>query len=113
MSPLPDKKPIPAELAAKLEAAGIWQFVNAACYGVFVRKGCMIVAQRDPDTGAYKSMGSAGYPLEGVGVAYLQWQDDKPFLYHKDCGLVPATEEQLATLRSFSADLKAVLGLNE
>jgi hypothetical protein len=113
MSPIPPKKPVPEELTARLRAAGIWQMVNAAYYGVFVREGCMVVAQRNPNTGAYTSMGSSGYPLEGVGVAYLQWDGDRPFLYHKDCGAVPATEEQVETLRKFSADVKAALGLEE
>jgi hypothetical protein len=113
VSPIPEKKPVPEELTARLQAAGIWQMVNAAYYGVFVREGCLVVAQRNPDTGAYTSIGSSGYPLEGVGVAFLQWQGDQPFLYHKDCGAVPATPEQLATLRKFSADVKAALGLEE
>jgi hypothetical protein len=113
VSPIPEKKPVPEELTARLQAAGIWQMVNAAYYGVFVRDGCMVVAQRNPDTGAYTSLGSSGYPLEGVGVAYLQWQGDQPFLYHKDCGAVPASPEQLATLRKFSADVKAALSLEE
>ena len=111
MSPIPPKIPVPEELTARLHAAGIWQMVNAACYGVFVREGCMVVAQRNPDTGEYTSMGSSGYPLEGVGVAYLQWQGDQAFLYHQACGAVPATPEQLETLRRFSADVGAALGL--
>ena len=111
MSPIPEKKPVPEEIATRLKAVGIWQFVNAAFYGVFVRDGCMVIAQRDPDTGGYTSLGSSGYPLKDVGVAYLQVQDGQAFLYHKDCGAVPATEEQVETLRKFSADVKAALGL--
>jgi hypothetical protein len=72
-----------------------------------------VVVKRNPDTGAYVSMGSSGYPLEGVGVAYLQWDGDRPFLYHKNCGAVPATPEQVETLRKFSADVKAALRLEE
>ncbi len=113
MSPIPPKQPVPEELTARLTAAGIWQMVNAACYGVFVREGCVVVAQRDPDTGVYTSLGSSGYPLEGVGLAFLQWDGDRVFLYHKDCGAVQATEEQVETLRKFSADVTAALGLEQ
>jgi hypothetical protein len=83
---------------------------NAAFYGVFVRDGCLVVAQRNPETGEYNSLGSVGYPLP-KGLAFLQWRDDRPFLYHKECGAVPATPEQLAAIRKFSADVKAALGL--
>ena len=113
MFTIPEKKPVPEELTARLQAAGIWQMVNAAYYGVFVRDGCMVVAQRNPDTGVYTSMGNSGYPLPGVGVAHLQWQGDQPFLCRKDFDPVPATAEQLETLRKFSADVKAALGLEE
>ena len=113
MSPIPPRKPVPEELTARLQAAGIWQMANAAYYGVFVREGCMVVAKRDPGTGVYTSLGSSGYPLEGVGVAYLQWDGDQPFLFHKDCGMVPATPEQVETLRKFSADVTAALGLEQ
>jgi hypothetical protein len=85
--------------------------VNAAYYGVFVRNGCLVVAQRNPNTGEYTSLGSAGYPLEGYGVAYVQYQGDQPFLYHKDSGPVPATPEQLETIRQFHDDVEAALGL--
>ncbi len=111
MSPVPPSKPLPSEITARLEATGVWQMVNAAHYGVFVRSGCMVVAQRDPDTGEYTSLGSAGYSLEGVGVAFLQWKDDIPYLYRKDFEPVPATPEQMETLRQFSADVKNALGL--
>jgi hypothetical protein len=111
VSPIPPKKPVPEELTARLQAAGIWQMVNAAYYGVFVREGCLVVVKRDPGTGNYTSMGNSGYPLEGVGVAYLQWDGDTPFLFHKDCGAVPATPEQVEILRKFSADVGAALGL--
>jgi len=111
VSPIPPKKPVPEELTARLQAAGIWQMVNAAYYGVFVRDGCMVVAHRNPDTGVYTSLDGAGYPLEGVGVAHLQWDGDRPMLYHQVCGAVPATPEQLETLRKFSADVQAALGL--
>jgi len=104
---------VPEELTARLQAAGIWQMVNAAFYGVFVREGCLVVVQRNPDTGVYTSMGSPGYPLENVGMAFLQWDGDRPFLFHKDCGAVPATPEQVATLRKFSADVGAALGLEQ
>jgi hypothetical protein len=98
-------------MAARLEAAGVRQMVNAAYYGVFVRNGCMVVAQRNPDTGQYTSLGSAGYSVEGVGVAFLQWKDEKPYLFRKDFDPLPATPEQLEILRQFSADVKAAIGV--
>jgi hypothetical protein len=111
VSPIPPSKPLPSEITARLESVGVWQMVNAAYYGVFVRNGCMVVAQRNPDTGEYTSMGSAGYSVEGIGVAFLQWKDDTPYLYRKDFDPVPATPEQLETLRQFSSDVKNALGL--
>ena len=113
MSPLPPTKSVPEEITARLKAVGVWQMVNAACYGVFVRSGCMVVAQRNPDTGEYISLGSAGYSLEGMGVAFLQWKDEKPYLFRKDFDPVPATPEQLETLRNFSKDVKGALGVPE
>ena len=111
VSPLPPTQPVSDELKARLDALGIWQMVNAAYYGVFVRKGCMVIAQRDPGSGEYTSMGSAAYSLEGIGMSFLQWKDDKPYLYRKDYDPVPATPEQLEILRKFSADVKSALGL--
>ena len=113
MSPIPPTKPVAQEITERLQAVGIWQMVNAAYYGVFVRDGCMVVAQRNPDTGAYTSLGSAGYSLEGIGMAFLLWKDEQPYLYRKDFEPVPATPEHLEMLRKFSADVKAAIGLQE
>jgi len=113
VSPLPPTKPVSAELTERLKAAGIWQMVNAAYYGVFVRNGCMVIAQRNADTGEYTSLGSAGYPLEGVGVAFLEWKDDQPYLTRKDHDPVLATPEQLKTLRKFAQDVRMALGMPE
>ena len=111
MSPLPPTKPVADEITTRLKAVDVWQMVNAACYGVFVRSGCMVVAQRNPGSGEYVSLGSAGCSLEGMGIAFLQWKDEKPYLVRKDFDPVPATPEQLETLRKFSKDVQNALGL--
>ena len=113
MSPLPPKQPVPEELTERLKAAGIWQMVDSTCYGVFVRDGCMVVAQREPVSGAFTSVGSVASNVPGVGMAYLQWQDNQPFLYRKEFGLTPASEEQLAAIRQFSIDVRHALRLEE
>ncbi len=111
MSPLPPTQPVRSDITARLEALGIWQMVNAAYYGVFVRSGCMVIAQRNPDTGEYTSIGSAAYSLDGIGMAFLQWKGEQPYLYRKDYDPVPATPEHLEKLRQFSADVRSALGL--
>jgi hypothetical protein len=110
--PLPERQPVPEEVTAQLQAMGIWQMVNAACYGVFVREGCMAVVQRNAGTGAYISIGSTGYSLES-GVAFLVWQDGEPYLTRKGNDPVPATPEQVAIIRKFAADVESALGLKE
>jgi hypothetical protein len=113
MSPLPPKQAVPDEIQQRLKALGIYQMVNAAFYGVFFRDGCMVIAQREPNSGMYYSIGSAGYNVDGVGVSFLVWDGDTPYLVRKDCDRVPATKEHLAILSKFSADIKAALGLEE
>ena len=53
------------------------------------------------------SIGSSGIMTE-QGVAYLMWRDGAPVLVGKGMD-VPATAEQVETLRAFSEDLKALI----
>jgi hypothetical protein len=89
------------EVAARLEALHIQSFATEKGYTFFTRENCAAIGRGD-------SLGSSGMMTE-AGLAYLTWQDGRPFLAAHGGNAVPASPEQVEVLRRFSEDLKAAL----
>ena len=95
------------ELAARLAALGIELAAEGKAYSMFTRGNCLALVQHSQ--AVYTGIGSSGIVTES-GVAYLVWRDERPVLVGKGLEL-PADAAQVESLRHFSADLKAALGL--
>jgi hypothetical protein len=93
------------ETIARLREREI-QVVETASYYLLLRGDCIALLERTP-AGA-GSLGSTGI-LTPNGLAYLVAGEGGDLLAAKG-SLVPATPEQSAAIRAFSADLKSLLG---
>ena len=97
------------EIAARLKSLDIWVMAEGAYYCLFVRDGCLAMVPRSEDFAGFSTAGSTGMSLD-EGLAYLVWREEKPFLVGQGFE-VPASPEQVASIRRFSADLQTALGL--
>jgi hypothetical protein len=89
----------------RLAAAGIRLLLGSDTYCVFERDGFAAVVPRSPDR--LNAPGAAGLLTER-GLAPLIWRGGVPSFVVKDLETA-ATPEQVASLRTFSADLEAAL----
>jgi hypothetical protein len=78
--------------------------VEGGAYSLYIRDNC--VAMVAGTAGANR--GSTGLMTEDRGLAYLVWREGQPYLAAKG-GEIPATPEQVETLRKFSQDLDSAL----
>lgn len=85
--------------------SGIQLLSESRSHYLFARGDLAALVERIPS--GYGSIGSTGVWTER-GLAYLVWRDGEAFLVGKGFEL-RATEEQVAAVRQFSEDLKAVL----
>ncbi len=93
-----------AETQEKIKAAGIQVLTpEARAHVLLLRDRCMAVY--DTGTG---TLGSTGIFVEGA-LAYLVWQDERPFLVAKGNRRIAAPDE-VTELRRFSEDLKQAIG---
>ena len=88
-----------------LGKTGIELLAETRSHYIFARGNLMALVERK--AGGYGSVGSTGILIER-GLAYLVWRDGRAFLAGKGFEQA-ATEEQVAEVRGFSEDLKAVL----
>jgi hypothetical protein len=88
-----------------LEASGIQLLTETQAYAMFARDNLVALVERTAK--GYGSIGGTGILTER-GLAYLIWRDGQASLAGKGFEQ-PATEEQVAAVRKFSEDLKAVL----
>jgi hypothetical protein len=84
---------------SRLEELGIRKVVEGPAVSLYVRGNCLAAVGQ--------SQGSTGLLTES-GLAYLVWKGDAAFLASKGAEL-PATPEQVAEIRRFTADLKDAL----
>ena len=89
------------QLAARLEAANIQSFATEKGYTFYTRDNCAAIGREG-------SLGSSGM-MTDAGLSYLTWRDGQPFLAAHGGNAIPASPEQVETLRRFSEDLKAAL----
>jgi hypothetical protein len=90
------------EIAARLEALHIQSFATEKGYTLFTRENCAAI-------GHGVSLGSSGI-MTDAGLAYLTWREGQPYLTTHGGSAVPASAEQVDTLRRFSDDLKSAVG---
>ena len=88
-----------------LGSTGIQLLSETRAYAMFARDNLLALVERTAE--GYGSIGSTGIFTER-GLAYLIWRDGQTFLAGKGFEQA-ATEEQVAMVRRFSEDLKAVL----
>ena len=88
-----------------LGSSGIQLVSETRSYCMFARDNLVALVERT--AAGYGSIGGTGILTER-GLAYLIWRDGQAFLAGKGFEQA-ATEEQVAMMRSFSEDLKAVL----
>jgi hypothetical protein len=89
------------EIAARLQSCNISFFDSEKGYSFLIRENCMAIL-----SGA--SLGSSAIATDS-GFAFLVWRDGQPRLAAHGAGEIPASPEQVETLRRFSEDLKAAL----
>jgi hypothetical protein len=89
-------------LTERLSASGIQLAAETEAHYLFVRDNCIALVERRAT-----SIGSTGVLTE-QGLAYLVWRDGQAFLKSKAAEM-PASEEQIAAVQSFSHDLAAAL----
>lgn len=92
------------ELSARLAAVGIQLLAEAKEYRLFGRENCAAFVHGE-------SVGSSGMMTE-QGLAFLVWRGEQAFLSAKGSEM-PASEEQVETLRQFSEDLKLAFSADE
>ena len=95
------------ETLLRLAQSGIQLVAETKGYAIFTRGDCMAMAKL-PAAGP-AGLGSSGL-MTDRGLAYLVERDGQAFLSGK-AGEVPASDEQVEALRTFSEDLKASLDL--
>ncbi|MGA2576248.1 MAG: hypothetical protein ABSH24_09525 [Bryobacteraceae bacterium] len=88
-----------------LGSTGIQLLSETSGYSIFARDNLIALVERT--AGGYGSIGGTGI-MTDRGLAYLVWRDGQAFLAGKGFELA-ATDEQVAAVRRFSKDLKAVL----
>ena len=86
-------------------SGSIQQLAETKEYRLYGRDNCLAMVHFTQSGDS--SIGSSGL-MTDHGIAYLMWRDGRPLLVSKGIE-VPAMEEQVAILREFSADLKALL----
>jgi len=89
----------------ELGSSGIQLVSETRSYCMFARDNLVALVERTAE--GYGSIGGTGVLTER-GLAYLVWRDGQAFLAGKGFEQA-ATEEQVAMVRRFSEDLKAVL----
>ena len=89
-----------SDVSARLAAVGIQLLAEAKEYRLFGRENCAAFMHGD-------NAGSSGLMTEH-GLAFLVWRGESPFLSAKGMEM-PASAEQVETLRQFSEDLKRAL----
>ena len=89
----------------QLGSTGIQLLSETPAYAIFARDNLIALVERM--AGGYGSAGSTGILTER-GLAYLIWRDGQALLAGKSFEL-PATDEQVEAMRTFSEDLKSVL----
>ncbi|MGA2741948.1 MAG: hypothetical protein ABSG65_31475 [Bryobacteraceae bacterium] len=88
-----------------LGSTGIQLLSETRFYCMFARDNLVALVERTAD--GYGSIGGTGILTER-GLAYLVWRGGQAFLAGKGFELA-ATDEQVASVRRFSEDLKAAL----
>jgi hypothetical protein len=93
----------------RLEELNIQRVGDGPSFSIYVRENCIgvVAAAGSANSGAL-NQGSTGLMTE-QGLAYLIWREGQPYLAAKG-GEVPATPEQLESIRKFSQDLETALG---
>jgi hypothetical protein len=87
-----------------LGSSGIQLVSETLSYCMFARDNLIALVERTAE--GYGSIGGTGILTEH-GLAYLIWRDGQAFLAGKGFEQT-ATEEQIAMVRRFSEDLKAL-----
>jgi hypothetical protein len=95
------------ETLSRLAESGIQLVSETKGYAIFTRGDCVAMAKLSGD--GPPGLGSTGI-MTDRGLAYPIERGGQVFLSGKG-GDNPASDEQLETLRKFSQDLKAGLGL--
>jgi len=88
-----------------LASAGIQLLSETRAYAMFARDNLVALVERTPE--GYGTIGGTGV-WTGRGLAYLVWREGRAFLAGKGFEQ-PASDEEVAAVRRFSADLKAAL----
>ena len=76
---------------------------------LFVRDGCLAMVPRSADPPGFGAIGSSGLSTD-QGLLYLVWHEEQPMLVGRGVE-IPAEPEQVEKIQSFSAELKAALGV--
>jgi len=90
-------------------SGGIEVIAETKEYRIYARENCVAMVHFTQSGDA--AIGSSGMMTEG-GVAYLMWRESGPVLVGKGVE-IPASAEQVETLRAFSGDLKKHLSVAE
>ena len=88
-----------------LASADIQLLSETRAYAMFARDNLVALVERTPE--GYGTIGGTGV-WTGRGLAYLVWREGRAFLAGKGFEQ-PASDEEVAAVRRFSADLKAAL----
>jgi hypothetical protein len=89
-----------------LASHGIQLLTETRSHYMFARDNLIALVERTSQ--GYGSISSTGVLTER-GLAYLVWRDGRTFLAGKGFE-DPAADDQVAAIRQFSEDLKALLG---
>jgi hypothetical protein len=92
---------VKAETASRLQSLDIAWFATEKGYTMFTRGNCAAM-------GHEQSIGSSGLMTEG-GFAYLVWREGRAYLVAHGGAEQAASDEQVDSVRRFSADLKQAL----
>ena len=87
--------------AERLAASGIQVAAETEAHSLLTRGNCIALVDR------HGGIGSTGLLTEN-GLSYLVWRDGQALLKSKTAE-IPATDEQLAAVQTFSQDLAAAL----
>ena len=89
----------------QLGSTGIELVSETPTHYLFARDNLIALVERTPE--GCGSIGATGI-LTGRGLAYLVWKEGQALLAGKGFQQ-PATDEEVAAVRMFSADLKAAM----
>ncbi|MFN7997960.1 MAG: hypothetical protein U0Q18_30350 [Bryobacteraceae bacterium] len=87
-----------------LGSTGIQLLAETATHSLFARDNLVALVERTPQ--GFGSIGSTGVMTE-QGLAYLVWREGQVLLAGKGFEQ-PATDEEIAAVARFSADLKSL-----